>query len=97
MKLEVRKKADTSYRIVIEESERRGESPARLRWMAQTLFLIRAFEEHVLGLQSKNLVHGPVHTSIGQEAVATGVAWALRRIDKVAGTHRAHHQYLANV
>ena len=34
--------------------------------------LIRAFEESVLELASEQLVHGPAHSSIGQEGAAVG-------------------------
>ena len=95
MRVEERARTSGSHRLVVEESDLSREPAARLRWMAQALFLIRAFEEKALELKAKDLVNGPVHTSIGQEAVAVGAAWALRRGDKVAGTHRAHHQYLA--
>lgn len=64
-------------------------------WMLQQMILIRAFEEKLLALKDRNLVNGPVHTSVGQEAVAVGAALAVRREDKFCGTHRAHHQYLA--
>lgn len=63
----------------------------------QQIILIRRFEERLLTLKADGLIHGPVHTSIGQEGVAVGVAMALRRGDLVGGTHRAHHQYLARV
>ncbi len=95
MRVEERARTSGSHRLVVEESDLSREPAARLRWMAQALFLIRAFEEKALELKAKDLVNGPVHTSIGQEAVAVGAAWALRRTDKIAGTHRAHHQYLA--
>lgn len=68
---------------------------AELLWMYQQMTLIRAFEEKLLSLKDDNLVNGPVHTSVGQESVAVGAALALRRADKICGTHRAHHQYLA--
>jgi 2-oxoisovalerate dehydrogenase E1 component len=84
-------------RSALEERDYRGEPAESLRWMVQTLFLIRRFEETLLELKDKDLVNGPVHTSIGQEAVAVGAGFALRRGDKISGTHRAHHQYLAKV
>lgn len=37
----------------------------------------------------------PVHLSIGQEAVAVGVAAALQRDDYIVSSHRAHAHYLA--
>lgn len=71
------------------------EKPSDLLWMLQQMILIRKFEETLLSLKDEDLINGPVHASIGQEAVAVGVAFALRKKDKITGTHRAHHQYLA--
>lgn len=68
---------------------------AELLAMYQHMAVIRAFEEKLLALKDDGLVNGPVHTSIGQEAVAVGAALAVRKQDKFTGTHRAHHQYLA--
>ena len=66
-----------------------------LLWIFQQMLLVRTFEEKLLSLKNDGLINGPVHTSIGQEAVAVGAAMAVRRSDKFCGTHRAHHQYLA--
>jgi len=63
--------------------------------MLQQLYIIRAFEIMVLELKNENLIHGPVHSSVGQEAVAVGAMSAIRRTDYIGGTHRAHHQFLA--
>lgn len=87
----------TLHRLAVDDSDWNDEPPARLLWMAQLLLLIRRFEETLLELKGRNLVHGPVHSSIGQEAVAVGAALALRSSDTIVGTHRAHHQYLAKV
>ena len=46
-------------------------------------------------LKDEDLVHGPVHASIGQEAVAAAVAVALDKTDMVASTHRAHGHFLS--
>lgn len=81
--------------LTVTDSEWAGESPSALRWMAQQMVLIRRFEEALIRLKDMNLINGPVHTSIGQEAVAVGTVSALRTSDRIAGTHRAHHQYLA--
>src|SRR5580700_5964918 len=59
------------------------------------LSLIRAFEEYVLGLASDGLIHGPAHSSIGQEGGAVGSVLALGPGDTVNGSHRSHHQFLA--
>ncbi len=66
----------------------------RLTWMLFLLFAIREFETRVLALKDADLVHGPAHSSIGQEAVAAGVSVALSRQDMVGSTHRAHGHFL---
>ena len=63
--------------------------------MLGLLCLIREFETRLLELKDADLVHGPVHASIGQEAVAAGVAVALRPSDLIGSTHRAHGHFLA--
>jgi 2-oxoisovalerate dehydrogenase E1 component len=69
--------------------------PALLATMLGQLHLIRAFEEAVLELAGENLVHGPAHSSIGQEGGAVGSIVSLRSTDAVNGSHRGHHQFLA--
>jgi hypothetical protein len=56
---------------------------------------IRQFERWLL--DHAELVHGPLHSSIGQEAVAAGTALALEPMDKITSTHRAHHDVLAKL
>ena len=56
---------------------------------------IRSFEEYVLELAGQSLVHGPAHSSIGQEGGAVGSVLPLRSDDFVTGSHRGHHQFLA--
>ncbi len=65
-----------------------------LQMLGQTHW-IRAFEEHVLELAGNGLVHGPAHSSIGQEGGAVGSILPLRSDDFVNGSHRGHHQFLA--
>lgn len=69
--------------------------PALLGTMLAQLHLIRAFEETVLTLAAEGLVHGPAHSSIGQEGGAVGSIVGLRSTDAVNGSHRGHHQFLA--
>jgi 2-oxoisovalerate dehydrogenase E1 component len=69
--------------------------PQLLLNMLAQMHLIRAFEESVLELAGEGLVHGPAHSSIGQEGGAVGSAISLRATDAVNGTHRGHHQFLA--
>lgn len=69
--------------------------PGLLSTMLVQLHLIRAFEETVLELTAQGLVHGPAHSSIGQEGGAVGSIVGLRPTDAVNGSHRGHHQFLA--
>ena len=57
--------------------------------------LSRRFEETVHEQFNEGQVPGPLHLSIGQEAVAVGACWGLRRSDAVLSTHRGHHHCLA--
>lgn len=59
------------------------------------LHLVRAFEEKVVELAMEGLVHGPAHSSIGQEAGAAGALAFLRSTDAINGSHRGHHQFLS--
>ena len=63
--------------------------------MFSHLTLIRVFEEYVLELAGAGLVHGPAHSSIGQEGGAVGSVLPLTSDDTVNGSHRGHHQFLA--
>lgn len=69
--------------------------PALLKTMLVQMQIIRTFEESVLELAAEGLVHGPAHSSIGQEGGAVGSAVGLRAGDGVNGSHRGHHQFLA--
>ncbi|MBM9463455.1 MFS transporter [Aeromicrobium sp. YIM 150415] len=69
--------------------------PALLEGMQAQLIVIRLFEEKVLELAAAGLVHGPAHSSIGQEGGAVGSIIGLRSTDTVNGSHRGHHQFLA--
>jgi len=69
---------------------------ANLRAMYLTMLRIRRFEEKVAALLSiPNEIICPCHLYIGQEAVATGVCFALREGDYVFSTHRSHGHYIA--
>lgn len=97
MKLRPLASASHSMALSVTGGDWARQDPATLRWMAQLLLVIRRFEEKVLELAAAGLVHGPVHSAIGQEAVAVGAALGLRRGDRIMGTHRSHHHYLAKV
>ena len=44
---------------------------------------------------AQDLIHGPAHSSIGQEGGAVGSVLPLTSDDSVNGSHRGHHQFLA--
>ncbi|OAN42186.1 alpha-ketoacid dehydrogenase subunit alpha/beta [Mycolicibacterium iranicum] len=77
------------------EEDWKAADPTLLGTMLAELHLIRAFEETVLDLAGEGLVHGPAHSSIGQEGGAVGSIVGLRTTDAVNGSHRGHHQFLA--
>ena len=70
-------------------------APNLLGSLLSHIQLIRSFEERVLELATQGLVHGPAHSSIGQEGGAAGSIVGLRPDDQVTGSHRGHHQFLA--
>ena len=68
---------------------------SRVSRMLFEIYLINEFENAVLKLKNEDCVWGPVHSSVGQEAAAVASIAALQRKDKISGSHRAHHQFLA--
>jgi pyruvate dehydrogenase E1 component alpha subunit len=66
-----------------------------IRKMHETMLLIRRFEEVVGEYVSNGEIKTPCHLYIGEEAVATGVCFALKRKDFIFGTHRSHGHYIA--
>lgn len=63
--------------------------------MYETMLKIRRFEERVGDLVTIGEIKTPCHLYIGEEAVATGVCFALGKEDYIFGTHRSHGHYLA--
>lgn len=61
----------------------------------QMMAKIRLAEERVAQIYPSDRIQSPIHLSIGQEAVATGVCQALGREDRIYGTYRGHGLYLA--
>jgi TPP-dependent pyruvate/acetoin dehydrogenase alpha subunit len=61
----------------------------------EQMLLIRRFEEEIERLFLRGEVHGTTHLCVGQEAVAVGVAAALRPDDLLAATYRGHGHALA--
>ena len=71
--------------------------PERERLLAlyRTMLLVRQAETALTRLFADGEVPGFIHLSIGQEAIAAGVAAALGPADTLATTHRGHGHVLA--
>ncbi len=63
--------------------------------LLETMYTIRYFEEAVRDKFAEKLIPGFIHLSIGQEAVAVGLAAALRMEDYIYVTHRGHGHVIA--
>lgn len=70
-------------------------NPQRLSTLYQTMSLIRQVEQALSRLFADGEVPGFIHLSIGQEAIAAGIASALSPQDTLATTHRGHGHVLA--
>jgi 2-oxoisovalerate dehydrogenase E1 component len=81
--------------VVATDADWDAADPELLRTIHAQLVWIRAFEQYVLDLAGAGLIHGPAHSSIGQEGGAVGSVLALGSEDTVNGSHRGHHQFLA--
>ena len=69
--------------------------PATTRRLFFEMLRIRLIEEAIADRYPEGEMRCPVHLSIGQEAVAVGVAASLGSEDCVMSAHRAHAHYLA--
>ncbi len=65
-----------------------------LLWMYETMVTIRRFEEQCKREADAGKLRG-MHSSVGQEAVPTGICAHLRTDDYVLGNHRSHHHCIA--
>jgi TPP-dependent pyruvate/acetoin dehydrogenase alpha subunit len=72
-----------------------GYAAEQLTDFLRTMLLIRAAEEQIARWSQEGRARCPCHLSIGQEAVASGVASALHAGDRLFGNHRSHAHYLA--
>lgn len=83
------------WRLEAKDEDLRAADETEWLVMLEQLILIRRFEEKLLKLSVAGLLHGPAHSSIGQEGAAVGAMSILHSTDKINGTHRMHHQFLA--
>jgi TPP-dependent pyruvate/acetoin dehydrogenase alpha subunit len=59
------------------------------------LYLVRRSEEKIIERYPEDEMKTPMHMSMGEEAIAVGVYYALNKEDQVFGTYRSHAIYLA--
>ena len=57
--------------------------------------LIRLAEIKLALGRKDQIIGGPVHLGVGQEAIAVGISSRLRKTDRVFGAHRSHSHVLA--
>jgi pyruvate dehydrogenase E1 component alpha subunit len=72
-----------------------GGNLGRAMALLRTMRRIRAFEEAALAGHKAGEIPGPLHVSVGQEAVAAGICTALRRDDRITSNHRGHGHAIA--
>ena len=72
-----------------------GLSDTQLIEMLETMIIIRRFERMADQLYAAGKVHGTMHLSAGQEAVAVGLGWALKADDYFLNHHRGHGHFIA--
>ena len=72
-----------------------GDNLRRLTGLYRTMVRIRAFEETALEAHKAGEIPGPLHVSIGQEAVAAGICVNLRADDRITSNHRGHGHAIA--
>lgn len=71
-------------------------SPERLVEMYRTMVKIRLFEEMADKQYALGKVHGTMHLSAGQEAVAVGTGFAVQKGDYLLNHHRGHGHFIAS-
>jgi acetoin:2,6-dichlorophenolindophenol oxidoreductase subunit alpha len=86
---------DPAAPVYLQPCDISGFPAGQLTAFLRAMWLIRVAEEQIAEWVIQGQVHCPCHLSIGQEAVATGVAAALRASDRLFGNHRSHAHYLA--
>lgn len=70
-------------------------APEEAKHLLYLMVLTRAFEENAEEMYALGKVHGTMHLSIGQEAIAAGASSAITRNDYLLNTHRGHGHFLA--
>lgn len=78
-----------------DQVKRLGMSDETLIGLYRTMSTIRHFEYMADKLYAAGKVHGTMHLSAGQEAVAAGISLAVRSDDYLINHHRGHGHFIA--
>lgn len=62
----------------------------------EIIFKIRLFEKKCCALYRQGLIHGYLHSYIGEEAIAAGACAAMQPNDYIVSTHRGHGHCIAH-
>ena len=81
---------------VLQKAKALGLGNSDLIEIYTTMVEIRLFEEKATELYALGKVHGTMHLSAGQEAVAAGMGNIKRRTDYLLNHHRGHGHFIAN-
>ena len=92
---EIKKDKNNSNEDFHTQVERLGLSDERVIEMYTTMSKIRRFERMADQLYAAGKVHGTMHLSAGQEAVAVGLGRALQPDDYFLNHHRGHGHFIA--
>jgi len=84
-----------SHEAFEEQVKRLGLSDETLIDLDRTMCTIRHFEYMADKLYAAGKVHGTMHLSAGQEAVAVGISLAVRSDDYFINHHRGHGHFIA--
>ena len=83
--------------LIVEDADWALLSPAEAKRLMLFLLASRRFEETILQLDKLGLVHGPAHSSLGQDGAGAGCVAALPGNAKINGTHRSHHHCVSKI
>ena len=73
----------------------KGYSLFQLKKFLELMIIIRKTEQQLAFAREKGLIRGPVHLSVGQEAISVGISKNLKKTDIVFGNHRSHSHLLS--
>lgn len=89
--------ATPMHDLVVEDSDWEHLNAFDAKKLVTLTLACRRFEEVILRLDKLGLVHGPAHSSIGQDGASAGCLAALPAGTRINGTHRSHHNCMSKL